>query len=70
MGRAEALERILGGGADGVAVSLFDGSRVGPADAPVTIDVRSERALAYLATASGRPRAGPGVRDRRHRRRG
>ena len=53
MGRAETLERILGGSTDGVAISLFDGSRVGPVDAPVTIHVRSDKALAYIATASG-----------------
>jgi cyclopropane-fatty-acyl-phospholipid synthase len=53
VGRAETLERILGGSTDGVAISLFDGSRVGPTDAPVTIHVRSEKALAYIATAAG-----------------
>ena len=40
MGRAEALERVIGGGTGQVAVQVFDGSRAGPADAPVTIDVR------------------------------
>jgi cyclopropane-fatty-acyl-phospholipid synthase len=32
---------------------MFDGSRAGPADAPVTVDVRSPRALSYIATARG-----------------
>jgi cyclopropane-fatty-acyl-phospholipid synthase len=53
VGRAEALERVMGGGTSGVAVSLFDGSRAGDADAPVTINVRNERAVAYVATSKG-----------------
>ena len=53
MGRAEALERVLGGGMGQVAMRMFDGSSVGPADAPVTIEIRSARALSYLATAPG-----------------
>jgi cyclopropane-fatty-acyl-phospholipid synthase len=53
MGRAEALERVLGGGMGQVALRMFDGSSVGPADAPVTIEIRSSRALSYLATAPG-----------------
>jgi cyclopropane-fatty-acyl-phospholipid synthase len=32
---------------------MFDGSGVGPDDAPVKIEVRSPRALNYLATAKG-----------------
>ncbi|HEX6870805.1 MAG TPA: class I SAM-dependent methyltransferase [Micromonosporaceae bacterium] len=51
MGRAQALERIISGGTGQVAVRVFDGSRAGPADAPVTIDVRSPRAFSYLVTA-------------------
>src|SRR5215207_6064363 len=50
MTRAAALERVLGGTGQ-VAVTVFDGTRAGPVDAPVTIDVRSERALRYLATS-------------------
>src|SRR5262245_37562219 len=50
--RAAALERVIGGTGQ-VAVKVFDGSRAGPADAPVTIDIRSERAFRYLATSSG-----------------
>ena len=53
MGRANALERVIGGGTGRVAVRLFDGSRAGPASAPVRIDVRSPRAFAYMATAPG-----------------
>jgi cyclopropane-fatty-acyl-phospholipid synthase len=53
VGRADTLEQILGGGSDTVAISVFDGSRAGAADAPVTIHIRSEKALAYVATASG-----------------
>lgn len=53
MGRADALERIIGGGTGVVAVRLFDGTRAGPADAPVTVAIRSPRAFNYLATAPG-----------------
>jgi len=49
--RADALHRVIGNGQ--VAVRVFDGSRAGPADAPVTIDVRSPRAFQYLATSTG-----------------
>jgi cyclopropane-fatty-acyl-phospholipid synthase len=51
--RAEALERVIAGGSGRVAVRVFDGSYAGPANAPVVIDIRSRRALQYLATASG-----------------
>jgi cyclopropane-fatty-acyl-phospholipid synthase len=53
VGHAEALERMLGGGAGQVAVRVFDGSHAGASDAPVGIDIRSPRALSYLATAPG-----------------
>ena len=53
MGRAEALERVIGGGTSGVAVSMFDGTRAGDPNAAVTIHVRNERALAYVATGKG-----------------
>ena len=53
VGRAEALERLLGGGTGRVAVRVFDGSRAGPADAPICVEIRSPRALSYLATAPG-----------------
>jgi cyclopropane-fatty-acyl-phospholipid synthase len=32
---------------------VFDGTNAGPADAPVTIEIRSTKALSYLATARG-----------------
>ena len=51
MGHAEVLARLLGSDRSGVAVRVFDGSRAGPADAAVVIDVRSPHALSYLATA-------------------
>ena len=51
--RAAALERVLANGTGQVAVKVFDGSRAGPADAPVTFDIRSERAFQYLATSTG-----------------
>jgi cyclopropane-fatty-acyl-phospholipid synthase len=53
VGRAEALERVIGGGTGKVRLVMFDGSGVGPDDAPVKIEVRSPRALNYLATAKG-----------------
>ncbi len=53
MGRAEAIERVIGGGTGGVRVRVFDGSSAGPPNAPVSIDIRSPRALSYLATARG-----------------
>jgi cyclopropane-fatty-acyl-phospholipid synthase len=53
MGHAEVLARLLGDDQGGVAVRVFDGSRAGPADAAVVIDVRSPRALSYIATAPG-----------------
>ena len=53
MTRADALARVIAHRASDVAVRVFDGSRAGPADAPVTIDIRSPRALSYLATSSG-----------------
>ena len=53
MGHAEVLARLLGSDRSGVAVRVFDGSRAGPADAAVVIDVRSPHALSYLATAPG-----------------
>lgn len=49
---AGVLEGVLGRGSS-VALKVFDGSRAGPPDAPVTIEVHSPRALSYLATAPG-----------------
>lgn len=53
MGRAEVLERVLGGGLGQVSLRMFDGSQVGPPDAAVTIEIRSPRALSYIATGKG-----------------
>src|SRR5437764_13524169 len=41
------------GGVDGVRFRAFDGSTAGPPDASTGIDIRSPRALSYLATARG-----------------
>jgi len=50
MGLAEVLARVLG---DGAEIRAYDGSRTGPPDAPVCIEVRTPRALSYLAQAGG-----------------
>ncbi|MGH3679302.1 MAG: class I SAM-dependent methyltransferase [Natronosporangium sp.] len=49
---ADVFQLIVG---DGVPVQFrgFDGSRAGPADAEVRVEIRSPRALSYLATAPG-----------------
>ncbi len=46
---AGAIARVVG--ATDVEILAFDGSRAGPPDAPVRIEVRSPRALSYLATS-------------------
>jgi cyclopropane-fatty-acyl-phospholipid synthase len=53
MTRADAIARVIARNTDPVQVRVFDGSRAGPAEAPVTIDFRSPRAFSYLATAPG-----------------
>ncbi len=52
MGRAEVIERYLGG-VDDIAFQMFDGSTAGPPDAPVRVRITSPRVLSYLATARG-----------------
>jgi cyclopropane-fatty-acyl-phospholipid synthase len=52
VGHAQAIERVIGGTED-VALKVFDGSRVGPENPVATIDIRSPRALSYMATAPG-----------------
>jgi cyclopropane-fatty-acyl-phospholipid synthase len=47
------LDRLLGGDTGGVGLKMFDGSRAGPPDASLVLDVRSPRALSYLVTAPG-----------------
>ncbi|MFS8522004.1 MAG: class I SAM-dependent methyltransferase, partial [Micromonosporaceae bacterium] len=49
---ADVFELIVGGDAP-VRFQGFDGSVAGPADAPVTVEIRSPRALSYLATSPG-----------------
>lgn len=49
---ADAFQLVVGDDAP-VQFRGFDGSRVGPADADVTVDIRSRRALSYLATSPG-----------------
>ena len=54
MGRAEALARVVGGGDTApMRFTVFDGGQAGPPDATVGIDIRSPRALSYLATSRG-----------------
>jgi cyclopropane-fatty-acyl-phospholipid synthase len=49
MGLAQTLARVVGGD---VAWRVFDGSTAGPADPVATIEIRSPRALSYVATAT------------------
>jgi cyclopropane-fatty-acyl-phospholipid synthase len=49
VGLAQVLERVIGGD---VAWRVFDGSAAGPDEPVATIDVRSPRALSYVATAT------------------
>jgi cyclopropane-fatty-acyl-phospholipid synthase len=48
---ADLLSRALGDAP--VAIEAYDGSRSGPADAPVRLVLRSPRGLSYLITAPG-----------------
>ncbi len=50
--RADASASVISRNAP-VRVKVFDGSEAGPPDATVTIEFRSPRAFAYLATAPG-----------------
>ncbi|ONI83614.1 SAM-dependent methyltransferase [Saccharothrix sp. ALI-22-I] len=49
---AEVFQRAVGGDAS-VRFSAYDGSKAGPADADVGIEVRTPEALSYLASAPG-----------------
>ena len=51
MGRADAIAKVIAHSTDQVAVKVFDGSRAGPRDAPITLEVRSPRAFSFLATS-------------------
>ncbi|NUT37177.1 MAG: methyltransferase domain-containing protein [Hamadaea sp.] len=52
MGIANAVGTILGE-PPGVRLEAFDGSTSGSPEAPITIEIRNQRALNYLATAAG-----------------
>src|SRR5689334_2868446 len=52
MGLADVLAENTGL-SDVIQVRAFDGSRAGPADAEVCIEIKSERAMAYVAQAGG-----------------
>ena len=54
-------EQLLGADPH-VRFVAYDGSSAGPADATVTLDIRSEEAIRYIATAPGRPRPRTRVR--------
>jgi cyclopropane-fatty-acyl-phospholipid synthase len=45
--------RLVVGGDSPVQFRAFDGSRAGPVDAEVQVEIRSPRALSYLATSPG-----------------
>src|SRR6195952_846050 len=49
---AEVFESLLAGPAP-VRFEAYDGSSYGPADAPVTLELKNERGLGYLVTAPG-----------------
>ncbi|WP_218566314.1 SAM-dependent methyltransferase [Vallicoccus soli] len=49
---AEALSRVLGGDAP-IEFSAYDGSRSGPPEASVRVELRSPRALSYLVGSPG-----------------
>src|SRR4051794_38404331 len=44
---AEVFDRATGG-TTGLEFRAFDGSRAGPADAPVPVEIRSQRAVNYM----------------------
>jgi cyclopropane-fatty-acyl-phospholipid synthase len=47
---ADAFSRVFGSGAP-VQFSAYDGSRTGPADAPLRLELRNKRGLDYVLTA-------------------
>jgi cyclopropane-fatty-acyl-phospholipid synthase len=49
VGLADVLARVIGGD---VAWRVYDGSAAGPADPVATIEIRSPKALSYVATAA------------------
>jgi cyclopropane-fatty-acyl-phospholipid synthase len=50
---AETIAEFVGIAGEAVEIRAFDGSRAGPPDSDVRIELRSSRALSYLATGSG-----------------
>ena len=48
----DLFERIVGPNAQ-IAFRAYDGTRAGPSDAPVTLTIKSRKALWYLVTAPG-----------------
>jgi cyclopropane-fatty-acyl-phospholipid synthase len=52
MAVAKVIQRLVPGRMP-VRFTAFDGSTAGPSDADITIEIRSPRALSYLATAGG-----------------
>lgn len=48
---ADAIERNIR--VEDIQFRAYDGSQTGPDDAPITVEIRSPRALSYLATAPG-----------------
>jgi len=52
MSVAQAVAGIIGN-PTGLRLQAYDGSTAGPGGAPVVVDIRSPRALNYLATGSG-----------------
>ena len=51
-GLAQTFRRAIGGSAS-IEFAAYDGSRAGPPDAPVRVEVVRPEALSYLASASG-----------------
>lgn len=49
---AEVLSKVIGPGRP-VGIVAYDGSRAGPPDAQVELDIRSRKALSYLVTSPG-----------------
>ncbi len=47
---ADVFDRVTGG-ATGIEFRAYDGSRAGPRDAPVTVEVRSPKAVRYVVQA-------------------
>jgi cyclopropane-fatty-acyl-phospholipid synthase len=53
MGLAEILLALAGGGEPPIRITAYDGSSVGPEDAPLGVELLTPRATTYLATSLG-----------------